>query len=73
MVRNQKFWGVLKHAMNIAVVKIHSFIASNTEDYKRYDIVYDRYLEGSLKEGIRNERGSKGTNIPFGKETKVSN
>ena len=46
---------------------LYSYISKG---FKRCDIVCNRYFAGRLKEGIRDERGSKGSNFMFNKDTK---
>ena len=40
-----------------------------SKNYERCEIVEDRYFEGSLKEGIRNNRGAGGSKLIFNDES----
>jgi len=46
------------------------YISQQLSTVKRVDIVWDRYVSGSLKEGTREERG-KGERLKFTKETRL--
>ena len=43
-----------------------------SKNYQRCEIVADRYFEGSLKEGTRNNRGAGGSKLIFNGESLMS-
>ena len=48
---------------------LYHVILKSAEPYSRFDIVTDRYFSGSLKEGVRDNRGSEGLIFPFNDST----
>ena len=48
---------------------IHRIVMPMSKNYERCEIVEDRYFEGSLKEGIRNNRGAGGSKLIFNDES----
>ena len=50
-------------------VYLYSYILSRGKYFRRCDVACDRYFEGSLKEGVRHDRGS-GTKIYFDENSK---
>ena len=48
---------------------IYRIIMLMSKNYQRCEIVADRYFEGSLKEGTRNNRGARGSKLIFNGES----
>ena len=48
---------------------LYNVILKSAEPYSRFDIVTDRYFSESLKQGVRNNRGSDGLIFPFNYST----
>ena len=48
---------------------LYNVILKSAEPYSRFDIVTDRYFSESLKQGVRNNRGSDGLIFPFNDST----
>ena len=60
--------------MNFPTIKefadyLYSYILSIGKDFKRCDVICDRYFEDSLNEGVRHDRGS-GIKINFDENSK---
>ena len=54
-------------------VIIHHHVMKLSHGYDRIDLIFDRYFEGSLKDGTRNERGTGSMFVFEGDDTPIPN